>query len=206
MTEPSPLDCTVPLHDSWRRWRYAGSWTWIPTAPPAARDVGAMNAWSARFVTNVLDALRTSARARQALLEGPPGASLDVRALEAPTAARIADAIAAQPQVVQTLDIELDLCVWYRSAAGAPPTLAWLERGAKLWVSLGAAPSIALTVDHTLFIDGNLHGDSNHELYLLNQPILAGMIAALSRCFGPVAEFEGLPSVTAGGYDARHDG
>ena len=35
----------------------------------------------------------------------------------------------------------------------------------------------------------------------MNQPILVGMIAALSSCFGPVAEFEGLPSVTAAGYE-----
>ena len=164
-----------------------------------------MNGWSARFVREVLDALGASARARSALLEGPPGAALGSPAMALPTAAQLAGALSVQPQLVQTVDIELDLHVWYRSIAGTQPTLAWLERGAMLWVALGDAPSVALTVDHTLFIDGNLNGDPNHELYLKNQPILAGMIAALSRRLGPVAEFEGLPSVTAAGY-APDDG
>lgn len=132
-----------------------------------------MNGWSARFVREVLDALGASARARSALLEGPPGAALGSPAMALPTAAQLAGALSVQPQLVQTVDIELDLHVWYRSIAGTQPTLAWLERGAMLWVALGDAPSVALTVDHTLFIDGNLNGDPNHELYLKNQPILA---------------------------------
>lgn len=201
MTVSIHLTCTAPLYDTWRRWKYAGSWTWAPAPPAIGHDVGAMNAWSARFVGTAFDALGSAVRARRALLEGPPGATLGVPALEAPTIAQLADAIASQAQLVQTLDVELDLHVWYRSAPGSQPVRGWLERGAMLWVALGDAPSIALTLDHTLFIDGNLNGDSNHELYLKNQPILAGMIAALSASFGPVAEFEGLPSVTGAGYD-----
>ncbi len=201
MTEPTRLPCTVPVYDTWRRWRYAGSWTWVPSPPAIVQDVGMMNAWSARFIHTVFEALGTAARARSALLDGAPGETLGVPALAAPTVTEIADTIASQRQVVQTLDIELDLRVWYRAAAGAQPVLAWLERGAMLWVSLGDAPSIALTVDHTLFVDGNLNGDSNQELFLMNQPVLAGLIAALSSRFGPVAEFEGLPSVTAAGYE-----
>lgn len=205
MIESTHPTCTTPLYDTWRRWKYAGSWTWVPAPPAIGQDVGAMNAWSARFVRTAFEALGNAVRARRATLEGPPGAPLGVPALEAPTVAQLADAIEAHAQLVQTLDVELDLCVWFRSVAGAPPVRAWLERGAMLWVALGDAPSLALTVDHTLFIDGNLNGDSNHEFYVKNQPVLAGMIAALSASFGPVAEFEGLPSVTADGY-APDDG
>lgn len=201
MTAPTRLPCTAPLYDTWRRWKYAGSWTWVPAPPTIVQGVGMMNAWSARFIHTVFEALGTAARARSARLDGAPGETLGVPVLENPMVTEIADTIEAQRQVVQTLDIELDLRVWYRATPGAPAALAWLERGAMLWVSLGDAPSIALTVDHTLFIDGKLTGDSNRDLFLMNQPILVGMIAALSSCFGPVAEFEGLPSVTAAGYE-----
>ena len=104
------------------------SWTWGPARPPVAHDVGLMNGWSARFVREVLDALGASARARSALLEGPPGAALGSPAMALPTAAQLAGALSVQPQLVQTVDIELDLHVWYRSIAGTQPTLAWLER------------------------------------------------------------------------------
>jgi hypothetical protein len=55
----------------------------------------------------------------------------------------------------------------------------------------GANCALHLLIEHTLFLDGNLHGGSNHSLHVMNREILRSIITAIGRR-GTLTEVDGF--------------
>jgi hypothetical protein len=191
--------CVQPIIDTWQIWDDAGSWTWSPRAP-----------WSAAQLPDVLEALRPFARVREALIGGPPDAPPIATPERVWTAGlahdaferSLIDAALNEPVPITTIDLVVDLLVWVRTATSPTvPVLGWLSRGAVVALYFGrSSPNGTLHIHHTLFIDGDLAGDSNAELHQLNQPRLRDALSAIESRFGPITEFAGLLGINRSGF------
>ncbi|WP_428264448.1 hypothetical protein [Haliangium sp.] len=165
-----------------------------------------LNASSAQRLEAVLTALALIARPRSALFSGPPGGeSLPMlkwqsgsnAAFQREVLATLADA----PFPITSAEIELDLFAWVHVEDQSAPIQGWLERAADLDMSFETeAPYSALAMGHTLYRDGNTNGPSNHELHLLNAPMLKAALAAVEAVEGPITEVEGFTDVTREGF------
>lgn len=189
---------TNPSFDSWRPWSGAGHWTWELRGP----DTRALNVWTADMMSELFRRLAEVARPARVVLDGAPTAALADGEFETPVPALLTKYLATQTAQVQSMELTLDLLTWFRAeGSDGEPRHAWLSRGATLWATLGAeASTFTLAIDHTLFVDGDVVGESNRELHQKNRPVLARVIEAMSELWGPVVEFGGLPGVTATGF------
>lgn len=198
-TQPNE-EAVEPVFDTWRRWGGAGSWTWIPRGPGVG-DASALNTWSASTISSLLRSLRGTFRAVRVAIDGPPDAPLATAPASGLSIDEIERLIAGQPTTVQNLEFDLDLFAWFTVSGQTEARTAWFSGGATLSALVrSASPIFNLAIDHTLFCDGQIHGDSNRALHAANQPRLRAALATISEALGPVVEFEGLPGITATGF------
>ncbi|MEQ1572506.1 MAG: hypothetical protein ABMA64_43200 [Myxococcota bacterium] len=185
----------APVHDSWRIWSHAGSWTY------ALRAADGDNAANGALVGQLLAALDGFARPRWAILDGGPtdGWSDEVTTSD-PHA--VAHAIARAPVPVQSAQVRLDLLAWARQRPDGPPELGWMRDLADLDLALEPDGYVALWLGHTLFVPGNLNGPPNDTLYALNAPLLADALATLAAR-GPLVDASGLDGVGPTGFTER---
>lgn len=196
--------CIEPVLDTWGNWGGAATWTWSLRDRPGEDH----NRWAAGRVEALLAALRPIARVREVLFDGPA----DATPLAEPERTwpdgvahqeferAVIDAVHAAPVPVATVDLTLDLHVWVRTARDAAPVRGWVRSISSASLVFDEAPYGAWMMHHTLFIDGQLHGDSNAELHRLNQPLLRDTLAAIEATLGPIIEVTGLPGVTRTGF------
>ena len=201
------LPCISPLRDSWRGHKYAASWMW---EPPGQTEP--LNLSSARRLEIVLERLAPIARLRSVLFNEPSGGeSLPLlqwqegsnEAFQHEVLATLGNA----ENPINDAEIWLDLFAWVHVEGQSLPVQGWLERGAWLDISFETeTPYTSLSIDHTLYRDGNSNGPSNHELHLLNAPLLRSVLAAMEEAEGPITEVDGLPDVTREGFVAWKNG
>ncbi len=202
--------CIEAVMDTWRNWSGAGTWTWAPRTRPTGDAAADLDRWGAAQVAALLEALRPFARVREALLDGPPEAPLVASGEfrwsgEAPHAEferAVIDAVRTASGPVTTIDLAFDLHVWVRTAASPTmPVRGWVRGlGTASLVVRRADPYGALSVHHTLFVDGILNGDSNAELHRLDQPLLRDALDSLEARLGPIVEVAGVPGVGRTGF------
>ncbi|WP_375771384.1 hypothetical protein NR798_10925 [Archangium gephyra] len=205
-------DTLEPLLDTWRRFKYAASWTWHPRSRPASDEARELNVWGAGQLADLLEVLRPIARVRTAHFNGPPGAPpppvLESDWNEQETShtgfeRRLVELVRTTHGPLTGVELTFDLYVWVRTATARAPVRGWV-RGAAEGVLLFEThePYGVLSMDHTLFRDGATHGDSNAELHRLNNPLLKEALAEIEVRLGPIEHVEGLPGVTRTGFDS----
>jgi len=172
---------------------------WEPTV-----SKGDSNDDSTKRFQSILEALRPFGRLREIRLAGVPlmkwqsGAH---DAFEEQVLTRLSNATIP----INNADCWFDLWVWVRVEHGAPPIQGWVARLAQLDMAFGTDnPFSALSFDHTLFRDGNTHGEPNRELHLLNAPLLRTALNNISLVEGPITEVDGFEDVNQYGFLTRN--
>jgi hypothetical protein len=207
--DAAPLE---PLLDTWRRCKYAASWTWAPRSRPPSDEARALNAWGASQLVDLLEVLRPIARVRTALFNGPP----DSPPLTTPKCTwneqetphtgferKLVEAVRTASGAITLVELTFDLYVWVHTATERSPVRGWVRNAAEVDLQFEAHdPSGVLSMEHTLFRDGATHGDSNAELHRLNSPLLKDALAAIEARLGPIVHVEGLPGVTRAGFES----
>ncbi len=202
-----------PRLDSWRRQQHAATWMWSPRDRPESDQAGPLNTWTVGRVRALLGALGPQARLAEVLADGPPAAGRSLPSLT-PDKGETADAfegrvlgtIAAADFALTSLVLVFDLCAWVHVDPTGDLIQGWIARAASIDLTSEVDdPYGALQLDHTLFRDGNTHGESNHQLYVHNAPWLRQVLAEIQRVEGPFTELDGLPDVTEQGFSPRPD-
>lgn len=211
MNSDRDADTLEPLMNTWRWFKDGATWYWVPRSRPASDAVQDLNPWSAAQLAEVLSAFRAIARVRMAVFntppESPPLSTSEWRWIpqETPHAAfenKLVTAVKTEPHPLTSATLTLDLDVWVRVASRKTPVRGWVPDAARVHLLFERnSPYGALSMDHTLFMDGATYDDSNAELHRLNQPLLQETLAAIEARVGFISEVEGrLPGVCRTGF------
>lgn len=204
-----------PVYDTWELKKDAGAWCIAPAFDFLSLTTREVNAWFAGVVTGMLEAFGGLVRAwrvdfntsyREDIegvrLEWQPGNSYQ---------AYIADVlktIKAFPAPIDTINIEIDLCVYVRTEQSPhKPVRAWVRLPSDFAIWGGPEnkkPYLCFEIDHTLFRPESLYGDNdNRELYLLNQPVLEQALRKWERRFGTIRDVEGMSGIYEYGFSTE---
>jgi len=201
----------TPVLDTWGNSSHAASWMWSPRSRPASHEVVALNAWGADELTLTLETLQPFARVRSAYFDGGPGVPLvnpsrdwnSLMTSQAGFVRGLVNTLRNSRQVITSVSLTLDLDVWVRVAAGGAPVRGWVSGMADANLFFDDDPYGAISMGHTLFVDGawfGQSGDSNTELHRLNAPLLKDALARIEARLGPIVEVDGLDGITRTGF------
>ena len=188
------------MKDTWGPLKYAAAWQFA-VDPPSG---GWTNAEVAAHLRRLVDVTAPWLRIWRAWLDAdtPELAGPHHRPDDQP-AASFHEALAARIERAEapigSMELTLDLWAWVCIAPQSEPVEGWIRAGAEIDLALANGPYLALSIDHTLFTDGDPPG-SNRALHLLNRPALAELLAVLGTTFGPLQEVEGIDAVRPDGF------
>jgi len=213
MTSHRDTDTIKPLMDTWRWFKGAATWYWIPRSRPPSDKAPELNPWSATQLTEVLAVFHRIARVRTILFNTPPQSprlsTPEVRwnketMSHAEFEQKLITIVRTEPHPLISADLTLDLYVWVRTEPRNPPVRSWILNAASINLLFEEnSPYGALSIEHTLFLDGATYDDSNSELHRLNQPLLQETLVDVEARLGPISEVEGrLPGIIRMGFES----
>lgn len=206
-------DTIEPLMNTWRWFKDGATWYWVPRSRPDSAEARDLNPWSATQLTEVLAAFHHIARVRTASFNTPPGSPSPAtdewrwnpgKTSHAEFERKLVTAVRTEPHPLSSATLVLDLNVWVRTASRKSPLRGWVPNAAHIQMLFEKdSPYGALSLEHTLFMDGATYDDSNAELHRLNQPLLQETLAAIEARVGSISEVEGrLPGITRTGFQS----
>ncbi len=175
------------VHDTWRPMQSGGTWCF---EAPILRGPGGLAAGLRRLMEVFGPDWRIN--------------RVDIESGDAPDAPRrltgeslalgdIVGLVEGFPGQVSVLAMKVDADAYVRETPGGAPVRLWLHEDMEITLWPREAPlaaEVCLEMSHSLFRPESPDGDDNRELYDLNRPILAGLLAGLEARFGPLSDYE----------------